>query len=373
MIDKGLMDKVRIKNMTNIMTKIERYPLKKDDPLQGWDSADELLLKHVQNLDFTDKRILIVNDHFGALSCTLAKFNTTTYTDSFVAMMGIRHNSGNKIEPINDLKSLTGHYDFVLIQIPKNMSFFEDILCHLTGHLFAGSKIICGSMIKHLSPTSFDLLQKYIGPTTTSLAEKKARLIFADFEKEKVPSPYPMSLQVETFPKPFVNGSNLFSREKLDIGTRFFLEHIPKGNFATILDLGCANGIIGIKAKDLNPSAKIIFCDESAMAIDSARTNYNNYYKDEADFFWTNCFESGKADSLDLVLCNPPFHQQNTVGDFIAWQMFQDSFRSLKKGGMIKVIGNSHLGYHVKLKKLFGNSKVVATNTKFMIVEAFKK
>lgn len=359
--------------MTNIMTKIERYPVKKNDPLQGWDSADELLLKHVQNLDLKDKRILIVNDQFGALSSPLSTFNITTYTDSFVAHMGIKMNSGQKVEPIHDLKNLNGIYDIVLIQIPKNMSFLEDILCHLTHHLSSGSKIICASMVKHLSPSSFDLLQKYIGPTTTSLAEKKARLIFADFVKDKVESPYPISLQVEYFPKPFLNGSNLFSREKLDIGTRFFLEHIPTGDFPVILDLGCANGIIGIKAKEKNPKAKIIFSDESAMAIESARTNYKTYHSDDAEFLWTNCFESGTANSLDLVLCNPPFHQQNTVGDFIAWQMFQDSFRCLKTDGLIRVIGNSHLGYHVKLKKLFGNSKVVATNAKFMVVEAIKK
>lgn len=359
--------------MTNIMTKIERYPLKKNDPLQGWDSADELLLKHVLSLEINAKRILIVNDQFGALSCHLSNHNIATYTDSFVSNMGIRLNSGHKVEPLHDLKALSGSYDIVLIQIPKNMSFFEDILCHLTSHLTPGSKIICGSMVKHLSPTSFDLLQKYIGPTTTSLAEKKARLIFADFSGERVSSPYPITLQVESFSKPFSNGSNLFSREKLDIGTRFFLEHIPKGSFETILDLGCANGIIGIKAKEINPQAKIIFSDESAMAIESAEKNYKTYFNDVADFFWTNCFESGKSDSLDLVLCNPPFHQQNTVGDFIAWQMFQDSFRCLKAGGIIRVIGNSHLGYHVKLKKLFGNSKVVATNAKFMIVEAIKK
>lgn len=373
MIDKGLVDKVGIKNMTNITKKIERYPLKKNDPLQGWDSADELMLKHVQNLDLQDKRILIVNDHFGALSCHLINYNFTTYTDSFVATMGIRLNSGNKILPISNLNELSGIYDIVLIQIPKNMSFLEDILCHLTEHLAHGSKIICGAMVKHLSPTSFDLIQKYIGPTTTSLAEKKARLIFADFVKEKVESPYPLSIQVESFSKPFSNGSNLFSREKLDIGTRFFLEHIPRGQFATILDLGCANGIIGIKAKELNPSAKIIFSDESAMAIDSARTNYKIFYNDEAQFIWTNCFENGTPGSLDLILCNPPFHQQNTVGDFIAWQMFQDSYAALKVGGSIRVIGNSHLGYQVKLKKLFGNSKIIATNQKFMIVDAIKK
>ena len=358
--------------MPRPITDIKRYPIRKNELLQGWDSADELLLQHIRSLDTNGKRILIINDQFGALSCGLEDLDLTSYTDSFVSSMGIQSNSHELIKPIHHLKDLSGIYDFVLIQLPKNMSYFEDILANLTSYLSPESKVICGSMVKHMAPVSFELLHKYIGPTTTSLAQKKARLIFADFTKQKVSSPYPLSVKIESFEKPFINNSNLFSREKLDIGTRFFLEHIPKGNFPRILDLGCANGIIGIKAKMLNPTSTTLFSDESSMAVESARTNYSHYFQDEAEFYWTNCFEGQPKDSVDLVLCNPPFHQQTTVGDFIAWQMFLDSYDSLKAGGTIRVIGNSHLGYHVKLKKIFGNSKIVATNNKFMICEARK-
>jgi 16S rRNA G1207 methylase RsmC len=179
-------------------------------------------------------------------------------------------------------------------------------------------------------------------------------------------------VKLEGFATPFLHHSNLFSREKLDIGTRFFLEHIPRGPFQTILDLGCANGIIGIKAREQNPQAHLVFSDDSAMAIESARTNFRTIHGEEAQFLWTNCFEGQPAESLDLVLCNPPFHQGTTIGDFIAWQMFEDAHHALKVGGWLRVIGNSHLGYQVKLKKIFGNSKIVATNAKFIICEAQK-
>lgn len=351
---------------------IQRYPLQTNDTLQGHDSADELLIKHVHSLELTGKKILILNDSFGALSVSLSEFDCVTYTDSFVSAKAIAINSQEKIRPFNDLEEMKGPFDFVLIRIPKNMSFFEDQLCQLTHHLHPESKIICASMVKHLAPSSFDLLNKYIGTTTTSLAEKKARLIFAGFEKEKVTSLYPQFIRVDGFEKTFLNHSNLFSREKLDIGTRFFLEHIPQGPYKRILDLGCANGIIGIKAKLQNPNARIIFSDESWMAIKSAQKNYQNYFHDEADFFWTNCFEDRSVKDIDLVLCNPPFHQQNTIGDFIAWEMFKDSFDVLQKGGRIVVIGNSHLGYQIKMKKIFGNSKIISTNQKFMICEAMK-
>lgn len=354
------------------MEALKRYPHRKNELLQAWDSADELLLLHIRSLPLSGKRILVINDHFGALSCGLKDFDLTTYTDSYVSYQGIKINSENKINPINDLAQLNGIYDYVLIQLPKNSSYFEDILCHLTHHLNKSSKIICGSMVKHLAPVSFDLLNKYIGKTTTSLSQKKARLVFADFEKEKADSPYPLKIKLDLLDKELVNHSNLFSREKLDIGTRFLLEHLPQGPYKTILDLGCANGIVGIMAKKLNPAAKIIFSDESQMAIQSAQSNYSNFFSDHAEFHWTNCFESQKKNYLDLVICNPPFHQGNTIGDFIAWQMFTDARESLTSGGVLRVIGNSHLAYQVKLKKIFGNSKIVATNTKFMIVDGIK-
>jgi len=354
------------------ITEIKRYPFKVNDPLQGWDAADSLILEHAKSLSLEGKRILVINDQFGALSCGLKDYNVTSYTDSYVSSRGILLNSVDHITPLNNLENLSGLYDFVLMQIPKNMSYLEDILIHLTNHMSSHSKLVCGSMVKHLAPTSFDLINKYIGPTSTSLAVKKARLIFATFEKDKVQNIYPQNVQMDGFEKIFINHSNLFSREKLDIGTRFFLEHIPKGDFSSILDLGCANGIIGIKAKELNPKSIIHYSDESFMAILSAKENYQNHFQDEPVLHWTNCFEEGPKDSLDLVLCNPPFHQGTTIGDFIASQMFKDSLKALRKGGLIRVIGNSHLGYQVKLKQIFGNSTIVATNNKFMIVDARK-
>jgi 23S rRNA (guanine1835-N2)-methyltransferase len=349
-----------------------RYPLRKHETLQAWDSADELLLAHMNSLELAGKRILILNDHFGALSLGLEGKDCTVYTDSFVSAMAIKLNSQDRLKPINSLAAFEGVYDYVLIQIPKNMSFFEDQLASLTKHLASHSQLICASMVKHLSPSSFELLHQYIGATTTSLAQKKARLVFARFEKSVTPSPYPLSVKFEQFKTPFLHHSNLFSREKLDIGTRFFLEHIPRGSFQTILDLGCANGIIGIRARELNPQASLVFSDDSAMAIESARSNYHSIHGGEAQFHWTNCFEGQPAQTLDLVLCNPPFHQGTTIGDFIAWQMFEDAHHALKPGGWLRVIGNSHLGYQLKLKKIFGQSKIVATNAKFIICEAQK-
>ncbi len=344
---------------------LKRYPILVKDPLQAFDSADELILG---KLGSQGKRVLVLNDGFGALASELIDRELTSYTDSFVAAKAAQLNTHGKIICLNDLEKLKGPFDTVLIKIPKSSSFFEDQLCHIGRCITAETRIICGSMVKHLSKSSFDLLEKYIGPTTTSLAKKKARLIFAKFDRAQVDSPWPQKIKLDGFSNEFIHHSNVFSRERLDIGARFFLEHIPKGTFKSILDLGCGNGVVGVRAHELNPTAQIIFSDDSAMAIKSARSNFPH----NGEFHWTNCYEDGAPNSLDLVLCNPPFHQQHTVGDFIAWQMFLDAKKVLRTGAQLRVIGNSHLGYQQKLKKIFGNSRIVATNDKFMIVDAFK-
>ena len=359
---------------------LKRYPFHKRDLLQAWDSADELILEHLGGLPgLSGQRILILNDNFGALSCGLEGLDITAYTDSYVSAQGIRLNSGERLQPLHRLQDLQGPYDLALIRIPKNMSFFEDQLCHLSGHLRPSAPVICGYMVKHQANSSFDLLTRLIGDTRTSLARKKARLIFAELKRPATSSPYPLQIPIESFDLPFVNPSNLFSREKLDIGTRFLLEHIPSGDFSSILDLGCGNGILGIAAKNHHPRARLLFSDESQMAVASARTNFEAYFPEEsqapgaAEFHWTHCFEEGKPDSLDLVLCNPPFHQGNTQGDFITMQMFRDSHRTLRSGGLIRVVGNSHLQHAIPLKRIFGNSRIVAQNTKFTIVDARKE
>lgn len=350
---------------------LERYP--KDAKLQAWDASDELILQTLLKKYPLDKlKILIMQDSFGALSLSLKNFKITTYTDSYVSKNGFILNGFDQ-EVVSDLEKLKGCFDLVILKNPKSLSFLEDILAHLTHLLNPNAELIVGGMVKGLTQNTFNLIEKYIGPTHTSLSQKKARLIFAKLTQPKIKSPYPKKVKIEFFKNDFLHHSNIFSRNKLDMGTRFFLDHIPSINAKTILDLGCANGIIGIKAKLKNTEAKILFADESFMALKSAKSNYETEFDDKAQYIWTNCYENQEDNSLDLVLCNPPFHQNNIIGDFIAHQMFNDAKKALKLKAKIRVIGNLHLGYHKKLKKIFGNYAIIARNEKFMIVDAVKE
>ncbi|MFC9062651.1 class I SAM-dependent methyltransferase, partial [Streptomyces sp. NPDC057074] len=76
--------------------------------------------------------------------------------------------------------------------------------------------------------------------------------------------------------------------------------------------------------------------------------------------------------SVDLVLNNPPFHSHQATTDATAWRMFTGARRVLRPGGELWVVGNRHLGYHVKLKRLFGNSDLVASDSRFVVLRAVR-
>ncbi|VAW54079.1 23S rRNA (guanine(1835)-N(2))-methyltransferase, partial [hydrothermal vent metagenome] len=278
-------------------------------------------------------------------------------------------------------KILENVANIVLIKIPKSLAMLEDQLHRIRPALNSETKIIAAGMTKNIHMSVMALFEKAIGPTTTSLARKKSRLIFSQFEKALVvaENPYPQSYdsgyQLEDEALVLINHASVFSREKLDIGTRFFLENIPiADHYKNIVDLGCGNGVLGLIAALKNPAAQLIFTDESYMAVESAIANFVAVFGEtrEAEFLQTDCLQGVGEKSVSLVLCNPPFHQNNVVSDDIAWQMFSESKMALENKGELWVIGNRHLAYHTKLKKLFGNAEVVTSNKKFVIVKATK-
>lgn len=369
---------------------LHRYPRLANDTLRAWDAADEYLLSHLDlnwPLLFSDKpakeiRVLIINDQFGALSCALHHCDITSLNDSYIATLSLQGNlNQNNLAPVpihDGLKPLTGVYDLVVIKVQKSLAQLEDLLHKLRPHLNAQSTIVGAAMVKLIHRSTLSLFDQILGTTTTSLAKKKARLIFCQFEEDKQPpnNPYPSSFYLEQQQWQIYSHANVFSQGKLDIGCRFFIEHLPHSNDQqTIIDLGCGNGVVGLTAAKLNPKATVEFYDESAMAIASAQLNYQNIYADPANarFVIDDCLSQRAPNSADIILNNPPFHQQNVVGDAIAWRMFKQSHKTLRPNGELWVIGNRHLDYPQKLKKLFGNCKTVANNKKFVILKALKQ
>ena len=360
-----------------------RQPEQQNEPLQAFDAADEYLLNHLAEQALpVNSRVLVLNDSFGALAISLVNtMKVSSSSDSFLATQALQKNlarngfgyDATSIIPAD--QPLVGPFDCVLIRVPKTLALLEEQLIRLQGQLAPGANVIAGAMVKHLPRAAGDLLERYVGPVQASLAVKKARLLTATPEaKAPFTSPYPTRYVLDEPRIELLNHANVFCREGLDIGTRAFLPHLPKNlGSARVADLGCGNGVLAIASALSNPQAHYTLVDESFMAVQSARENWHAALGDRDVIVRADDGLAGQPqDSLDVVLCNPPFHQQQVVGDFLAWRMFQQARDALVVGGALYIVGNRHLGYHSKLAKLFRGVEQVAATPKFVILKARK-
>ncbi|WP_447877560.1 23S rRNA (guanine(1835)-N(2))-methyltransferase RlmG [Serratia fonticola] len=362
---------------------LERYPQQEEaTQLQAWEAADEYLLQQLENVDIGERPVLIFNDNFGTLACALHGYKPYSISDSYMSQLATRHNlklNELDVEQVtlqDSLAELPANPAVVLIRIPKALALLEQQLRALRDVVAPDTLIVAGAKARDVHTSTMQVFERVLGPTRTSLAWKKARLIYcqvADIVPPAAPETTDWLLDGSDWL--IHNHANVFSRGSLDIGARLFLENLPKDLQGHIVDLGCGNGIIGMRALVQNPQAQMTFVDESYMAVASSELNVAHNLPQEMDrcqFEVNNSLAGIERESLQAVLCNPPFHQQHAITDHTAWQMFCDAKRCLQVGGELWIVGNRHLDYYQKLRRLFGNCTTMASNQKFLILKAVK-
>jgi len=364
---------------------LHRYPKNQHDKsLQAWDSADELMVEHcIENLDNTDS-LLILNDQFGALSIGLNQFSPTVLTDSEVSRRAILQNSEeNQITVPDIINSLETWPDCqtIVLKLTKNLGYLEFQLQQIA-ILPKPVNVVAAGKTTMVTKKVLKLFERYLDNVSTSLAKKKSRLIFATHNEQKEnENKYPVCLNWHERKLTLKAHANVFSKEQVDIGGRFLADNLPEfKDGQKVLDLGCGNGLLGLCAltnsKDLNSQINLMFCDESFMAVESARLNVKDNHPTQlksCEFIQDDCLSTIDSNSVDIILCNPPFHQQNTITEHIAKQMFSDAQRVLRSGGELFVVANRHLPYQSQLKKSFGGFKLHNQNNKFVIYHCNKR
>ena len=101
-----------------------------------------------------------------------------------------------------------------------------------------------------------------------------------------------------------LTNDGIFSKDKLDYGSRLLLETIIKENIAgKVLDLGCGYGIIGLVIADNFPKSKVDMVDITDRAI--ALSQKNTHSLNNVKVFKSNIYD-GITDKYDYIITNPP-------------------------------------------------------------------
>ena len=377
------------------LTRFPLYPKSKaQQNLQAWDGADTLLIEHLHQLALPKSaRVMIINDQFGAISCALARDrspnNIIIQSDSFLSLTAIERNfNANNIElpeqlyrstEVNAIKTALGGdcVDHVVMRIPKSLSLLEHQLHELKPLINEKTKIVASSMTKTLSKNTRSIFEKVLGPSTQSLAAHKARLIHCTPVFKSEPEQQGSST---TYPRTFnAHGlslschANVFAEGRVDPGTQVFIAHLPQmTEKESLIDLGCGSGIMGILSARACHAKQAYFCDESFMAVDSARQNSTSNLADVEVYVEAGNSIPEHFPEVDLVVCNPPFHQQQAMSTDMAMHMFKDAYKHLKPGGELWIVANRHLSYFGPVKRLFGHCENMAQHAKYVVLRAKK-
>ncbi|MFE7628294.1 methyltransferase [Streptomyces sp. NPDC057509] len=373
---------------------LARYPEDPRDPFRAWDAADAYLLQHLEGADGADPvdlsgRLVVVGDRWGALSTVLAAHRPVQISDSFLAQRAtganLRRNgvAADAVRLLSSRDTPPDRVDVLLVRVPKSLAFLEDQLHRLAPAVHAGTVVVGTGMVKEIHTSTLSLFERIIGPTRTSLAVRKARLIHCtpDPALPRTPSPWPLRYALPddagaVAGRTVTNHAGIFCADRLDIGTRFLLKHLPaRSGPDRVVDLGCGNGVVGLAAALANPDATLTFIDESHQAVASAEETFRASTGPgaRARFVVGDGLAGAEPGSADLVLNNPPFHSHQATTDATARNMFHGARRALRQGGELWVVANRHLGHHTALRRVFGNCTTVAGDPKFVVLRAVKR
>jgi len=161
------------------------------------------------------------------------------------------------------------------------------------------------------------------------------------------------------------SGSGVFSKDRLDKGSKLLIENAVIEPGSSILDLGCGIGVIGISLRLMYPRIKVKMIDINNRAIKLCRKNIKLHNLNKIDVVNSNLYE--KIDEkFDTILVNPP----QTAGRDICFNIIEQAPKYLKKNGSLQLVARHNKGGKVlekRMLKVFGNSEQTAKGSGFRV------
>ena len=165
----------------------------------------------------------------------------------------------------------------------------------------------------------------------------------------------------------FLTASSVFSKTKIDLGTRLLIESMILPKTGTILDIGCGYGAVGIVAAKLNPKLFLLMTDVNARAVRLARKNLEANKISNAEVRHGCLYEPVKESRFNTVLSNPPVSAgMDTVKAIVV-----QAPKVMADNATFQMVIRSKIGAKILPElfcETFGNCSVIARGSGFRVL-----
>lgn len=368
--------------------RMRRYPDVEAPNLVAVDATDRLILDIAADAltAAADGRVAVIDDAYGALTLGAASLyacsDIRVYQDLLTSELALAENAAaagltDRYRHCRLDAELLADATVVLLRLPRSLAALAEIADAIGRHAAPEVVVFGGGRDKHLSRAMNDTLAQVFSSVRASLGRQKSRVLIAQGHRPLGARPFPVHTDIPEFGGIHVVAYGaVFAGARLDIGSRFLLEHLPTmaGAARVAVDLGCGNGILATALAKACPTLSVTATDQSAAAVASARETANaNGVGDRVTVLRDDAMSTVPDASTDLILCNPPFHIGAAVHTGSALKMFRAAGRVLRPGGELWTVYNRHLNYRGVLERLVGPSDVVAGNRKFVVTRSLRR
>jgi 16S rRNA G1207 methylase RsmC len=173
-------------------------------------------------------------------------------------------------------------------------------------------------------------------------------------------------------PFKFLTASGVFSKKRVDLGTRLLIETMFLPESGNVLDMGCGYGAVGIAAAKFNPKLHVVMVDVNERAVRLARRNIelNHVYNAEARKGYL--YEPVKDMLFNCILSNPPV----SAGLTTVKAIISGAPQHMTEKAALQMVVKSKIGGE-RLLQIFeealGNVTVLARESGYRVLMAEKK
>lgn len=171
--------------------------------------------------------------------------------------------------------------------------------------------------------------------------------------------PYTIETDLRGLTLKLATEAGVFSRERVDRGTRLLIKHLHVEPTDRVLDLGCGYGVVGVVAALLAPNGHVTLVDINRRAVDLARRNLHLNAVANAEVHHGDGFAPVYGRSFDLIALNPPIR----AGLRLVHRLIGEAKDHLSSGGRFYLVGRTKQGViriAEKISEVFGATEEVA-------------